>query len=191
MNITEIKPMGTIKEKIIEAKNGKKIILRTAKLKDAAQFRKLVYDISCEKIYSMVEPDEFTETIWSNKNRIREHKRANGKLFIAAEYRNKIIGLIRLNNYDLRKSSHIGILTIYINKKWRGKGIGKSLMNELIEWASENPVIEKIVLRVFSTNTNAIKLYRKAGFRQEGRFRKDLKIMGKYADSISMYKFVN
>jgi RimJ/RimL family protein N-acetyltransferase len=60
---------------------------------------------------------------------------------------------------------------------------------ELLQWAEDNSLIEKVSLAVFSTNANAIKLYKKLGFKQEGRCPRDMIIGGKYADSILMYKF--
>ena len=65
------------------------------------------------------------------------------------------------------------------------------LLETLLEWAEKNPIIEKVTLAVFSTNTRAQNLYRKSGFTEEGRCPKDMKLNdGTYIDSVLMYKFV-
>ncbi len=59
----------------------------------------------------------------------------------------------------------------------------------MLEWGKFNTVNKKISLAVFSTNKNAIALYKKLGFKQEGRCLGDMIINGKYVDSILMYKY--
>ena len=80
-------------------------------------------------------------------------------------------------------------MSLFIKKKYRNAGVGKALGNELLNWGKANPVNKKISLAVFSTNTTAIALYKKLGFKVEGKCPKDMIIDGKYVDSILMYKF--
>ena len=182
--------MGSIKEKKLATKNGKEIMIRTAKIKDAPQLRNLVFNVSKERIYSMVEPEEFTETVKSNRERIKRYKDGVGKLYIVTEHNKKITGLVQFDNFYFKKSRHNGLFTMFIAKPWREKGIGKLMMEEFLAWAKSNPVIEKISLNVFSNNPRAIALYKKMGFRQEGLCKRDMKINGEYVDSVLMYKFV-
>ena len=64
-------------------------------------------------------------------------------------------------------------------------------MKTLIQWGKANKLIRKMTLSVFSNNKNAIKLYKKVGFKIEGLCPMDVKINGRYYDSILMYKFVS
>ena len=78
-----------------------------------------------------------------------------------------------------------------LQKDNRNMGIGKLLINEILSWAAQHPVIEKVSLRTFSTNSRAIELYRKLGFVEEGRKVKELKFGDdEYVDDVLMYKFV-
>lgn len=78
-----------------------------------------------------------------------------------------------------------------ILKKYRGLGIGKCLLEQLLKWAECNPYIEKISLGVFSTNESAIALYKKMGFVEEGRKINEIKLNDKqYIDDVLMYKMV-
>jgi len=67
-------------------------------------------------------------------------------------------------------------------------GIGRKLMESIIQWAQNNPAIEKVFLNVFSTNQKAIRLYKYLGFREEGRFINAIKQSdGEYVDVLQMY----
>ena len=57
-------------------------------------------------------------------------------------------------------------------------------------WVYQQRGIEKLNLEVFSTNTGAIELYRKLGFREEGRKIRQFKIFDEYADDVLMTLFL-
>jgi RimJ/RimL family protein N-acetyltransferase len=59
----------------------------------------------------------------------------------------------------------IGMLII---DGWRGLGLGATLLNAALEWASEAGA-HKMVLEVWPHNSAALELYRRAGFVEEGR----------------------
>ncbi len=183
--------MGTFGKSIYLAKNGAKVIIRDAEIKDAQELIDVNMNIAEEKLYMMREPDEALYTIEGEKNKIERYSNSEGSLYIAAEVNNKVIGYIDFQNGGLRRTKHAGSFSIYILKQWRQSGIGSMLLSSMINWAEENPLIEKITLAVFSTNENAQVLYRKFGFTEEGRCPKDMKLSdGTYLDSVLMYKFV-
>jgi RimJ/RimL family protein N-acetyltransferase len=65
------------------------------------------------------------------------------------------------------------------------------MLTALIGWAEASPLIEKIGLSVFATNVDAIRLYQKLGFAEEGRQPREFKIgPGEYADGVLMCRFV-
>lgn len=64
-------------------------------------------------------------------------------------------------------------------------------MEHAIAWARRSPTIEKIELRVRSTNPRAIALYRSLGFSVEGTLKKRIKLRHGYADDLCMALFVD
>ena len=91
----------------------------------------------------------------------------------------------------LKSTSHVVDLTIAVHEGHQDMGVGKKLMNYLIDWAQKNKRIEKIELHVRSSNLRAIHLYKSMGFTEEGRKTKRLKIEpGKYLDDIYMALWV-
>jgi ribosomal protein S18 acetylase RimI-like enzyme len=59
----------------------------------------------------------------------------------------------------------VGMLVL---QGWRGRGIGKLLLESAIRWAT-NAGAHKVALEVWPDNQAAIALYRGAGFVEEGR----------------------
>jgi RimJ/RimL family protein N-acetyltransferase len=181
--------MGTIEPRELTLKNRKTGILRIAAAKDAPQIVKLMKGIIKEGPYTLAEPDEYRSTIKTESAKIKRFRNAVGKIYLVLTIGKEVTGFISFDNWDTRRTAHTGLFSVFIRKKWRGLGIGKILVNGMLDWAKANPLNRKISLFVFSTNKNAIALYRKLGFRQEGRCPKDMIIHGKYVDSIMMYKF--
>ncbi len=181
--------MSTITEKNFVLKNGRKLILRTAMVKDAGQIVQLMRDVIKEGPFTLQEHDEYKATAKSEAAKIRRCMEAPGKIYLAAEIRKEIAGYISFDNWDTRRTSHTGLFSVFIRKKFRGMGIGRILVQGMLDWAKESPVNKKISLYVFSTNKGAIALYKKLGFKVEGLFKRDMIIDGKYVDSVAMYKY--
>ena len=182
--------MSTINEQYFRLKDGRELFLRTAQVKDASQIVKLMRDVVNEGPFTLAEPDEYKSTVKSESKKIKRYKDSPGKIYLVVEVNKEITGFISFDNWDTRRTAHTGFFSVFIKKKWRGKGIGKILVNGMLDWAKENPMIRKISLYVFSTNKNAIALYKKLGFRQEGKFMNDMIIDGKFVHSIAMYKWI-
>ncbi|KAF9884860.1 hypothetical protein FE257_001203 [Aspergillus nanangensis] len=60
---------------------------------------------------------------------------------------------------------------ISLAEEFRGKGYGGEAMNWALDWAFEMAGLHRVSLNAFSYNENAVKLYRKLGFIEEGRER--------------------
>jgi RimJ/RimL family protein N-acetyltransferase len=79
-----------------------------------------------------------------------------------------------------------GELAMLVDRGWRGRGVGSALVRAAIDWA-RGQGLHKLCLEVFAHNTNAIALYRKSGFAEEGRrVRQYRRANGELWDSIVM-----
>ncbi len=86
--------------------------------------------------------------------------------------------------------NHVGTLGMGVLSKYRGKGIGKQLLQTAIHHAHTKNSIEKVELEVFSSNTSAVELYKKYGFVIEGERVKARKLDGQYDNILLMGKFI-
>lgn len=97
----------------------------------------------------------------------------------------KIVGTCQLHSVNwIHRNAELQIRLG--NKDNRGKGYGSEAVRLLLNFAFKDLNLYRIFLNVFQTNTNAIHVYEKAGFKKEGLLRKAAHIDGKYVDVILM-----
>ncbi|MGE7863564.1 N-acetyltransferase family protein [Bacillus mobilis] len=107
-------------------------------------------------------------------------------LFLVAEVHNRIVGFSRCEGSMLKRLTHKVEFGVCILKEFWGYGMGKSLLQQSIQWADENEV-KKISLQVLETNEKAIQLYKKLGFEVEGILKNDKRLSdGKYYNTVVM-----
>ena len=144
-----------------------------------------------ETDFFIPESDELPLTVEEERTWIQEHLDHTGKILLLAETSRNIVGNVRVESGQYRRIAHRGNLSMAVMKQWRGRGVGTSLLQAALDWAESSPLVEKVCLEVFATNSAAIGLYNKLGFVEEGRRIKDIKLgAGNYVDAVTMYKFV-
>ena len=98
----------------------------------------------------------------------------------------ELIGIVLGVQNPRKKMNHImEINSMYVKEEYRGKGIGKALIDRLLSEIDTNEV-EMIRLSVVSTNQQAIALYKKIGFVEYAVDPKVIKYQGTYYDLIQM-----
>jgi len=97
----------------------------------------------------------------------------NGKLLGTA-------GFVRETQPKMRHKGRVW--GVYLKAEMRGKGIGRSMMEALLERAAKIDGLEQIMLSVATTQAAAIALYRSLGFTSFGCETKALKIGDRYID---------
>jgi RimJ/RimL family protein N-acetyltransferase len=110
----------------------------------------------------------------------------NPKIFVLVAFDgSKVAGMLHLQGSEKKRISHVGELGISVRKDYWGMGIGTTLIEAMIHWASHNGV-SKINLLVREDNDRAIALYSKMGFVMEGCTSRMFCIDGNYIDGIMM-----
>lgn len=183
--------MSTIEPREYLLKRGESIIVRSARREDAPYLVEIMGSAAKEGGYTVAEYDELDLTVEKQEEEIRRYTEDSGNIYLAAEADGLVVGLCECENGSRRRTAHTATFSIFILKEWRNKGVGRALLQRLIEWAAAHPVIEKLTLAVYSTNERAFELYKECGFKIEGRYLRDMKMAdGTYVDSILMYEFV-
>lgn len=100
----------------------------------------------------------------------------------------ELVGFIELETYpQVPRHRHAGdINLIAIHEDFQGKGVGRTLMNAIIDLADNWLNIKRLSLEVWTTNTNAIRLYENCGFSIEGTHPAYVFSNGAYGDAHSM-----
>lgn len=160
-----------IQSKII---NGENLswILRCPTANDAYQLAKLRIKIDGETENLDREPGEGLLNREDFEKLIEADAKSSRNIFLVVEVNGKIIGFTRCEGNALSRFSHKAEFGICILREYWGYSIGKVLLQNVLDWA-DSAGIKKIELNVVETNTKAIALYEKYGFRKEGLLIKD------------------
>lgn len=81
-------------------------------------------------------------------------------------------------------------LGIVVADEYQNKGIGKKLMNELLDYSKQNNY-KKVWLATYTDNIRALKMYNNLGFEIEGIFMYDEYFDGKPRHVVSMALFLS
>lgn len=174
-----------------ELRTGELLTIRSAESEDASSLVDIMYAAAREGGYMVAEYDELTVTEEKQREEITEYGSGVGRTYLVAEVNGEVVGFCECESGHRRRTAHTAMLSIFVKEGWRNKGVGRMLLRTLVEWAEADPLIEKLTLAVFSTNKRAINVYKKAGFKVEGKCLKDVKLAdGTYVDSVMMYKFM-
>ena len=109
---------------------------------------------------------------------------------IVAEHEGQIVGWGSLNVFNARPAyRHVADFSVYVERAWRGKGVGRVLLERLIELAREHGY-HKLVLSAFPVNTAGVALYERLGFRTVGIYREQGLLDGRWVDTIIMERLL-
>jgi phosphinothricin acetyltransferase len=107
-----------------------------------------------------------------------------------AEADGQVVGWGSLNPFSARKAyDHVADFSVYVERRWRGKGVGRRLLEDLIERARALGY-HKLVLSAFPFNQAGVALYERLGFRQVGIYREQGLLDGKWVDTVIMEKLL-
>ena len=98
----------------------------------------------------------------------------------------EVVGLVDIVGGQSDFDRHQGVLGISVARGWRGRGLGRALMEAAIAEARSWPGFCRIELICVTWNTNAIALYESLGFTIEGRKRKAVKFHDRPDDEFLM-----
>ena len=104
---------------------------------------------------------------------------------VIAIINNKVVGWCDIISLHRHVHEHVGSLGMAVLASYRGQGIGKALMKVALAQAHTKG-LTRIELTVRENNKNAIALYKKFGFKEEGFHPKAIRINGIYENQISM-----
>ena len=141
-------------------------------------------------------PEAFASTYEEEKSQSADKyktrfEKAQNSFTYGAYEGSEIVGVITLVREQLIKLRHrANIVAMYVKPEKRGNGIGKALMERVIEKARSLSGIEQLYLMVVTENQSARKLYQSMGFEVYGIERKALKYGDTYYDEEQMVLFL-
>ena len=118
-----------------------------------------------------------------------ENRDANFPVLVA-EKNNVIAGYIALNKWSERKAYDITAeISVYVNSAFRGKGIGKLLIQTIVARAKES-TLQSLIARITEGNEQSIYLHKMVGFEVMGTMKKAGRKFDKLLDVTFMQKML-
>ena len=153
------------------------IKIRKAKIEDFKEIQRLNY------LLFKKEFDEYEHTLnikWPYTKKAKEYFRDSIKNSCTLVYEedNKIVGYMigRLRKKPAHRNNivFVELDNMYIEKEYRGRGVGKKMVKMLEKWA-EKKGANKLKVGAFVGNDGGMKFYKKLGFKEyEIFFEKDV-----------------
>lgn len=153
------------------------LVIRPTEMGDPAQVASCITHVAHERCFLANTQGFSTE---QTRSYIEFLQRSGGVHIVALEEEN-VVGWCDIAPGTFEGLTHVGHLGMGLLPNYRGLGWGKKLLSSALQ-AAFSVNFERIDLEVFSSNKAAVKLYRRAGFREEGCKRKGRKLEGQCDD---------
>lgn len=180
--------MADIGTKIYHLPQGV-LTIQSAQASDAEEFLSYMEQAQRETDFLLRTPDEFHLTVEDERRFIEDRLLDPKGLLLAARFNGVLVGSLGTNYTHLVRYSHKISFGVSILKDYWGHGIGRKLIETLLEWADANGIV-KVTLEVDTLNSRAIRLYHSMGFIEEGHLKMDRRMENmEFRDSLIMARF--
>lgn len=154
----------------IKDKNDNEYTFRTPKIEEAQSILDAMIEISANSPYILMTPDSVrSKTLESQIKWLQDSEDSDVSVIIGVyTSANQIIGLCNARSFADIKRKHRASLGVTLHPDFRGLGIGRKLMEVLIEKMKTFTDIKIIELDVMTKNEQAVKIYQGLGFKKVG-----------------------
>ena len=159
------------------------VTIRPATPRDAVSYLAFWSAVVAEGGY--VRSERVAHPVGVYRKRFRRPWTEQEAQIVALDDRDDVIGHIYMQREQHPVTRHVATLGIAVAAGHRGRGVGTALLAEGFAWA-RGVGVEKLVLSVYPNNEDAISLYRRFGFVQEGRLARQSRKSTGYEDEILM-----
>jgi len=167
-------------------KNSSKLVVRKAEIKDSQKLINFLISVRRESDYLLATPNDPIPTLEQEEKFIERFNDSTTAAFFVGFIDDNLICAGEVSGRRQEKASHHGSIAMSVLKEHWGIGVGSALLERMIDFAKNMAKLEILHLGVHADNVRGINLYKRAGFKEIGRFPNYFKIDGKYYDEILM-----
>lgn len=163
-------------------------IIEAAKLEDAKEILNYLNSIVDETDNLLMTKEQLDElSVKDEEIIIESYLYSKVSLCLVAKIDGKIIAMGSLLGNNIKsRNRHKVNLGVTVRKKYWNMGIGREIIDSLLNYAVNNEIIEIVELEVKSDNYGAISLYERFGFEEIGYYQDYFKYDNNYGDAILM-----
>jgi L-phenylalanine/L-methionine N-acetyltransferase len=162
------------------------VTVRPARRSDARSYLDMWRRVVAERRF--VRTESVTGGVRAYRNLLGDSW-SNDRATIVAVAHDRVIGVITIERLRHQVNRHVATIGMAVDADWRARGVGSALMGAAMKWARSS-AIEKVSLEVYPDNEAAVALYRKFGFSEEGRLRRQSKKSYGYEDEVIMSRWI-
>ncbi|MBL9121223.1 MAG: GNAT family N-acetyltransferase [Phycisphaerae bacterium] len=192
------RPMASIQPRRITIKGGSSLLLRTALPEDAEAVVAHLRRMSADAPWILRTPEECDFPLEEERRLLNDWLFHESAIALIAERdaeapggRPEVKAMAIFMTASRRKIAHTVEVGMGADPDMRGMGIGRVMLEALLDFAVTCPVITKVMLKVYPANVYAHRLYSAVGFVEEARIQRSaLETDGTYHDMIQMAMYV-
>lgn len=182
--------MSVLEPMAVTLVDGATVTLRSPEVDEAQRVVDYIGAICHETDQLMRDPADEVPTVEFERRWLGRAREDAGRIMIMAEADGRIVGLANATQGVRVRQRHLADLGISTRSGWRGRGLGRAMMEHVIGWARANAEIEWLALSVFADNDPALALYRRLGFVEDAVLPRRAKRDGVYLDLVEMSLWV-
>lgn len=159
------------------------LLIRPVRLSDSEDINEMrrQEDVRANTLALATETISFTEGFLKSLG--------NDDYVLVAELDGKVVGMVGVHPFKSARQRHTACLGMMVRTEYQGQGIGKKLLENILDLADNWLMLVRIELDVTSDNERAIHLYNSFGFELEGKKKYSIIKDGKYADLLMMARY--
>ncbi len=136
--------------------------VRHSESKDIPAIKALYEQPSCYA--STLQQPFASEQLWQDRlNRVSDHFTS-----LVAESHGELLGQLNIEVFKCPRRKHAANIGMAVSEAHRGQGVGRALLEAVIETVEKWQAVTRIELEVYTDNKAAIELYQECGFTIEG-----------------------
>jgi ribosomal protein S18 acetylase RimI-like enzyme len=161
------------------------MLLRKLTENDASQFQE--FRLRSLQIESLAFASSYAEEVGTSREQIAQRLAATDRGVIGAFESEVLCGVIGVGRHGLKSLVHKAyIWGMFVEPNYRGRGVGRSLVEAGQEFIKSMPELKQATLDVLKSNEAAVGLYRACGFTVYGEEERALFLHGEYHDELLM-----
>jgi RimJ/RimL family protein N-acetyltransferase len=178
--------MAKFPTRTVKLKTGNILTIRAPVMEDAKSLVDYINQVSAESENLSFGKGDTPFTEEKEKQYISSLQVDPHKIMAIGVIEGEIMAVSDIRAPSLPRMKHSGELGLSVVKKYWNIGVGKALLEYLIDWAKTDSNLKKINLQVKESNDSGIHLYEKMGFVEEGRISRGMYINNTFFTLIYM-----
>ncbi len=167
-------------------KNGETLNIERAQCKDAAALIEYLNTVGAESDNLLFGAEGIGLSLEDEEKYIESMQKSDTSALFVGSVGDEIVTVGSVTTSRWQRIVHHGEVALSVKKSHWGIGLGRCMMQKIIDFSRLNNTSEMLNLGVRADNMPAINLYKKMGFVEIGRFEKFFKVDGDYYDEILM-----